>query len=302
MSDIARDASLSTPELLIAIFQYTDQRTLLVSALRVSRHWHALITTTPSLQRHLFFRPDRHATRIPGHITAKTQNPLLKDIFAAWFENTNSFTPRPAPGVNPKWAFPATAMMGYKRFHELPLFRMGGNSAESSPRWTPYARRTQSMETMNPFLRPEASWRRMLTSQPACHLVWSNAKRGPGASLRRDAGETKMTRYEDGLRMGEVYDIILRHSCSHQVSGFMVIWPEDGDEGLEHVTRHLRRMSGILPVVSAGNLREVLEEQPDLLVQMLWTEGQYRERDLECGDLDTFWEACGRAGLSELSS
>lgn len=270
-----------TEELLVAILAELDMRTLLVSALRVSHRWQSIINASLPLQRALFFHPERQTeTTPPGVSSQKTQNPLLKDIFPAWFENTGSFIPRPRPGVNPMHQFPATAMMGYKRFQELPLYSAGLESDD------------------NPFLRPSASWRRMLTSQPPCYTVSVNAKRGPGASMRKSIGTGCLEKHEDGVRMGHMYDAVLRHSAQHHVSGFMVIWLGEGQEGYEALVRHLRRMSGILPVLTENSVRLVWEQRPDVLVQMLWTEGRPRPGDVESDDLGRFWERCGVKCLS----
>lgn len=45
------------PELLELILLHVDLRTILTSAQRVSRAWHALVTTSTALQRALFFAP-----------------------------------------------------------------------------------------------------------------------------------------------------------------------------------------------------------------------------------------------------
>lgn len=278
----AVEAVSSTTELFEAILVEVDLRTLLTSASRVSRHWHSVISASVRLQRILYLLPEnetRSARLDAGR--EKVQNPLLKDIFPAWFENISSFTPRPRPGVNPMHQFPATAMMGYKRFQELPLY---AESLESDD---------------NPFLRPEASWRRMLTSQPPCYVISTNTKRGPGASMSKSDGRGNITRRDAGLRMGELYDVTLRHSARHHISGFMVVWPGAGEEGREDLTRHLRRMSGIVPVVSETGLSQLWEKRPDLVVQMLWTkEGRHRPGEMRVGDLQMFWDRCGMKFVS----
>src|SRR5690625_2582029 len=50
---------LDTSELLELILVHVDMQTLLTSAQRTSRTWHALIATSPPLQRRLFFLPER---------------------------------------------------------------------------------------------------------------------------------------------------------------------------------------------------------------------------------------------------
>ncbi|CAJ2512052.1 Uu.00g076770.m01.CDS01 [Anthostomella pinea] len=61
----ATQRALAIPELLEAILLHVDTRTLLVSAQRVDHPWHTTITTSPLLQRRLFFRADPAATPVP---------------------------------------------------------------------------------------------------------------------------------------------------------------------------------------------------------------------------------------------
>lgn len=277
----AVESVFATEELLEAILVEVDMRTLLLSAQRVSRHWQSAINASLPLQRALFFQAERATEAVePGFTPRKTQNPLLKDIFPAWFENIDGFTPRPRPGVNPVHYFPATAMMGYKRFEELPLYQTSLRSDD------------------NPFLRPDASWRRMLTSQPPCFAISTNIKRGPGASMGKGEGEGGLMRHEGGVRMGSLYNITLGHSVGHFVSGFMVIWLGSGEEGYVDLKRHLRRMSGIVPVQSEQGVQRLWKQRPDLFVQMLWTEGRPRRGDVPKNDLGMFWERCGAEHLS----
>ncbi|GJN70496.1 hypothetical protein VFPFJ_09022 [Purpureocillium lilacinum] len=282
----AAQAVLSTAELLEAILVGVDIRTLLVSVPRVSRRWHAVVASSLPLQRALFFHPESEddSAGDRDRIPAKRQNPLLRVLFPAWFECVPSFRPSVA---EPLHRFPATVTMGYKRFQELPLY--DASLHMKSPGGHD-----------NPFLRPEASWRRMLTSQPPCRIVVASASRAPGASLSKTLGQPRLLRYPEGLRMGTLYDMTLRH-CSTQTrggfgsggSGFMVVWVEgEGDEGYIDLARHLRRMVGVLPVVFEMGFRLVWDKRPDLVVQMLHTTRGASELEEGAG---RFWERCGAA-------
>lgn len=55
MSETGMEAVLNTPELLESILLHVDIETLLVSALRVSKTWHAVIEASVRLQQALFF-------------------------------------------------------------------------------------------------------------------------------------------------------------------------------------------------------------------------------------------------------
>lgn len=99
-----RDAALSTFELLEAILLHVDMRTLVVSAQRVCTRWHAVISNSTPLQRHLFFAPiprdpiaagqggdNDNGTNTAHPYPSKApfiQNPLLKRAFPCLFELT----------------------------------------------------------------------------------------------------------------------------------------------------------------------------------------------------------------------
>lgn len=73
---------LTTPEVLELILVQTDMRTLLTSCQRVCRDWHNLITTSPSIQKSLFFTPIKEPEWGAGE---KLPNPLLAEMFPTIF-------------------------------------------------------------------------------------------------------------------------------------------------------------------------------------------------------------------------
>jgi hypothetical protein len=73
---------LDTPEILEMILAQLDMRTLLTSAQRVSRSWSDLISSSPSIQKALFFTPIMNSE---WGIKNKTFNPLLTEIFPSIF-------------------------------------------------------------------------------------------------------------------------------------------------------------------------------------------------------------------------
>jgi hypothetical protein len=75
-------SALNTPEILEMILVQTDMRTLLTSAQRVCRDWLNLITTTPSIQKALFFTPIKASEQ---EINEKKRNPLLIEDFPPIF-------------------------------------------------------------------------------------------------------------------------------------------------------------------------------------------------------------------------
>ncbi|KAI0107253.1 hypothetical protein GGR51DRAFT_559594 [Nemania sp. FL0031] len=74
-----RDAVLWTAELLEQILLHLDMRTLLTAAQLVRRQWRDLITTSPTLQQALYFKPVAQASG------PRTPNPLLAEVFPPWF-------------------------------------------------------------------------------------------------------------------------------------------------------------------------------------------------------------------------
>ncbi|KAE8134961.1 hypothetical protein BDV38DRAFT_285346 [Aspergillus pseudotamarii] len=119
------------PEILEQILLQTAPQTLLTSAQRTSQAWHNLITTSPKLQETLFFRPEQPPTL--NNKTHRTLNPLL------------------APKIWPH------------------LFRKRLNSQTTTTTTT--TNYGYSLPAVDPleeelYLRPGASWRRMLVQQP----------------------------------------------------------------------------------------------------------------------------------------
>ncbi|RYP83857.1 hypothetical protein DL769_001279 [Monosporascus sp. CRB-8-3] len=130
---------LDIPEILEAVLLHVDMRTLLVSALRVSRFWYFLIARSPRLQRHLFFREDFAAEPADP----KT-NPLLRETFPFCFPRDGD------DGLARVYAkSKRCAIHGEGEYHN-------------------FARRTAAHVLHNPvaFNRLQASWRRMLVQQP----------------------------------------------------------------------------------------------------------------------------------------
>ncbi|KAI0025777.1 hypothetical protein F4780DRAFT_225815 [Xylariomycetidae sp. FL0641] len=134
------EIAINIPELLEAILLKLDIRTLLVSAQRVNRYWHGLVSESPDLQRALFFRPDHTATR--------SENPLLASTFRCCFPHLHQTS--------------ADHLMLIPRTVES----LGGASMWLStlyPIW-------QNREA---FARRTASWRRMLVQQPPLNDIGS---------------------------------------------------------------------------------------------------------------------------------
>jgi hypothetical protein len=76
---------LSKPELVDAILLQLPMRDLLVNAPRVSKTFNIIITSSPSIQRKLFFSADQ--SQPTGRRRGWTPNPLLREAFPPLFEN-----------------------------------------------------------------------------------------------------------------------------------------------------------------------------------------------------------------------
>ncbi|KAI0136889.1 hypothetical protein BJ170DRAFT_589849 [Xylariales sp. AK1849] len=135
----AKDRVLCVLELLEGILLKLDQKTLLVSALRVCRGWKDLIVKSPSLQRHLFLEPDSKA--FPVH------NPLLARHFPYLFQHAESADNVADP----------ISLTSYKM--------MDSDLDFPSMPWLENNRAA--------YQYPDASWKRMLVHQPPLHsLGW----------------------------------------------------------------------------------------------------------------------------------
>ncbi|KAL1640921.1 hypothetical protein SLS58_006537 [Diplodia intermedia] len=198
-----REKVLQTTELLVLILAALPIKDLLL-AQRVCRRFAALIQTSPALQQALFFRPlPASATRTPaaapaaplrsypsGLLVTETweRNPLLASAFAPWFD-------RQAPGsvYSPPFYHPCA-------FETLPL-----------------------NDSRDAYLRPEASWRRMLVTQPpAPALGLAQYTHGPNGDSLADA----TLAMPGGVTMGVLYDAasqeVLEQHWQHPV--FRVQW------------------------------------------------------------------------------
>ncbi|KAL4992661.1 hypothetical protein BDW68DRAFT_53281 [Aspergillus falconensis] len=206
----ATETVLSIPELLEQILLNLDMQDLLTSAQRVNKHWQHIISTSPRLQQTLFFRPiaspakpSRQYTTFPSTplCTARrrdlspyraqvraTLNPLLAKRFGPEFFNTSSDPCRCAS----EWVYLDSGM-------QAPWsVKVGSN----------LLRQDETGPRERAFRHPNASWRRMLVSQPP----------QPGLGYVRDVRDhespTSVAKgyidasHEGGLRFGLLYDLV----------------------------------------------------------------------------------------------
>ncbi|KAJ5655185.1 hypothetical protein N7507_007135 [Penicillium longicatenatum] len=165
----ARTQALALPEIVISILQQMDMRTLVI-AQRVSRMWVDLIRGSTSLQQCLFFLPvSENCSPAPP-----MPNQLLGEAFPSFFPSKDikaSPNGLPTDEISKKLEY---VSLQHLEFVRNPVKR-------------------------DKYLRPEASWRRMLTHQPPIHTI------GNFSTMPVQEGfEWKLlqlARQEDGLRM-----------------------------------------------------------------------------------------------------
>lgn len=196
---------LQTPELLELILVQLPIKDLLL-ARRISTTFNNLIQTSPTLQQALFFRP-RPASSPPPTPPASSaplrSHPTGDLVTETWQRNsllTSAFPPwfdRPGLFISPE------------AFEMLPL-------ASEQPA----------------YLRPEASWRRMLVTQPPVTelgLLCEVSAMG-GSSLKDGSAH-----FAHGLTMGALYDatcqevLLVGRSRRDSMPNFRVQW--HGAEG-----------------------------------------------------------------------
>jgi hypothetical protein len=179
----AATRTFALPELLEQILLHLPQRDLLL-AQRVSRPFHLTITSSPRIQRELFFAPDPFLPSSP--ITYL--NPTTGRTSAHTRPRNNRLLLRAFPGVYPTVS-PVLVNLPPSR-EDLNLGRPGPESWSwdlciSFPA-------TGQAETSVATAYEGASWRRMFLSQPPCkqlHLVrrW---RRNPMVAIQRAEGIT----------------------------------------------------------------------------------------------------------------
>lgn len=275
MSCSPAEAVFATGELLEIILLDIDTHTLLVSAPRVCRQWHHVISSSLPLQQSLFFLPS-HARDIssPG-ARQQQQNPLLRKQFPPWFSSAS-----PSESADAADPMPSSFLHLplYATFFCLPLFVAGTSSPQ------------------NPFLYPCASWRRMLTSQPPSYTI--AVCKLQGCSTVGSAAAARVVRLRDGLRMGDLYDATLLHGMKSESSRFLVVWPRDsagGGDGHERLASFFRESAGgVLPRKLEFSLALAWQKKPDLVIALARGEGLAEgEVLLPVDDLRRFWARCG---------
>jgi hypothetical protein len=234
MSD-AKLQVISTTELLEGILANLELKTLLISAQRVCKSWHELITTSKPIQQALYFAPIE--AKSASEVTEKrTINPLLKEIFSPFFEGTER---------NPIMA--SKDVFGF----------MNGSSKTKMTGHT----LIQEDTTRNSFLREGASWRRMLVQQPAAPKIGYIESRG---MYERNFYNAVVDAPDGGVRMGLLYDMVYRFMGLNMVTGgFSICWRAPADAPTEYVESNglvdiiIRRYTDDVGIIILRNARGI---------------------------------------------
>lgn len=163
--------ALDVPEILYAILANVSQQDLLVSAQRVCRKWHHLITHTRTLQEALFLRPSSPHRALSAGFKF---NPLLKSHFPAFFDGRR-FDKTPSDTLGP-WDAAA-----WVRGWPIPNYPFEDFEAKDFEDWETRGRKhnvqqdlpdqsqcldKETAARLDAYARSDASWRRMVPCQP----------------------------------------------------------------------------------------------------------------------------------------
>ena len=208
----AAEAVAATGELLEMILLEMDMQTLLGTASRVCRQWQHIIKTTSSIQESLFFDPERARKAATDDVPHTKLNPLLLNPDPSCFDRASKSALPPKPGIFDINFYPVMGRLGYMRLYNLALNKRALESVDDA------------------FVREGASWRSMYTSQPPCNTVAVISHRGQGqapmAPCPRPSSLPPLSgvfEYENGMRMGDLYDLTVAHCKQHPVDGFLIV-------------------------------------------------------------------------------
>jgi hypothetical protein len=172
----------------------------------VSRRFRDIVCTSITLQQCLFFRPVQPSP-VDSSTVVRQINPILPKHFPTLFGSVRLWKP------------------GYEEF-DMPWHK--------------------NHQRRDKFLRPHASWRRMLVSQPALYSVnlRERHRKFSRGWERESLGERSIQfpqpeddRSLGGLRMGELYDIYVQFHVANfrMIPRVHVVWLS-GDRALDWAT------------------------------------------------------------------
>ncbi|KAK5989085.1 hypothetical protein PT974_10583 [Cladobotryum mycophilum] len=251
-------AVISTEELLEAILIHTDMRTLLTSCQGVCKFWNSVIKTSPSIQRELFFLPESPSKG------PRRMNSLLTQHFPQWFQDPEDSQDH----------IMYRRKNGYSHFTKLSLYTSGIKNDD------------------NPYLREEASWRKMLTAQPPITVLGIfdygfHYMQFESRSRVREypTPERPLPGTTTGMRMGEFYDLVLRHCATWEVSGFTIM------QRVDEISKESFLHTAARPTNLEEDLGKLRDEGMQVLLQLFCSSGCFI--GLVPKEKYPFWNKCG---------
>jgi hypothetical protein len=190
---------LQIPELFETILSHLPIRDLLLHAQLVSRTWHRIISSSPTLQKCLFFAPSPS----PLSGASREYNPLLLEKFLPWFLDIYAHIDS-REGV----------------------YRSGTGPSSVTESTFTFLDWDKSVKKWSAYKRKEASWREMLVAQPAIkELVVEKTCSAMGGTSKRE-GRVSI---EGGLTMGMLYDLVY-DQVRVMFTSVVMEWGTDEDE------------------------------------------------------------------------
>lgn len=219
---MARDASdgnralrklHNTPEIFVQVMSLLGPEDLLLRIPRVCKAWKAIVESSRLTRTALYFEPDFQCT---SH-----DNPMLGKVFPLFYQ---CYSGRGHELVEMlPWIYYDDDLQELDAFttecsdlvsRSKEIAKRHKQAVESS--WTQSLavwRKTTNCEMRDAILTKEASWRRMVTHQPpVMHLeiVSDLSKRSPDC-IEHECRQPGSIQYKpNGLRMGEMWDMLLR--------------------------------------------------------------------------------------------
>ncbi|KAK7996456.1 hypothetical protein PG989_004496 [Apiospora arundinis] len=227
-----REQVLGTTELLQNVLLHLDLKTLLVSAQRVERRWRDLIIDSAPIQRALYFRGDPE----PRHEEEEQRMPSTaiheeEDAAAADDDDVDSIGNDSGSWADDRFEMNPLLQAKFDQFFcEAGPVEIGtGHRPRRQSRLLTSDRCKDlplagSEAQREAFLRPGASWRRMLVTQPPVRrLGFCESGRNMGDAKFRFSELRPTSNDDDGLRMGELYDAVVNWLGTPHPA-FTVMW------------------------------------------------------------------------------
>lgn len=196
------------PELVSLLLHQADTITL-IRCQQVCRTWTDIIKQSQILQENLFVKPQDHLNEGTTQPELVTLNPVAETYFAALLATSELELPKGGSALQ-------TRPCMYADLASLPWAR-DGKSMDAPARLV--------------FARSEASWRKMLITQPPIHQLdwwhtWDTAKCTEGniGSNPVMSGDGHGRTYDKTVTLGMLWDIIearLTRGCSCQMTLFL---------------------------------------------------------------------------------